>query len=216
MRRSGDERGVALAMALIVLAVLATFAALLLALANYEIVSAEDARLAVQCEALAESGWNLVFRELAATRFDGRSTHVLDADGRLVVNEDTPLVPQITSPLTGEVVAVIDGPGNKEGLDRNLDDGAYVWRWYPGAGWSSLSSAGVLEELRVIAYYNDPDRLSFTIQVEAVLYPTGNPITRRLRVTGRTQPLEQYVLFSASELALAGSCLLYTSPSPRD
>jgi len=209
VRRGGDERGVALAMALIVLAVLSTFAALLLALANYEIVSAEDARLAVQCEALAESGWNLVFRELAATRFDGRSTHALDADGRLVVNEDTPLVPQITSPLTGEVVAVIDGPGAKESLERNLDDGAYVWRWYPGAGWSSLSSAGVPEELRVIAYYNDPDRLSFTIQVEATLYPTGNPITRRLRVTGRTQPLEQYVLFSASELALAGRATWY-------
>ncbi|MCX7021301.1 MAG: hypothetical protein NTW26_03310, partial [bacterium] len=209
MRKCGDERGVALAMALIVLAVLSTFAALLLALANYEIVSADDARLAVQCEALAESGWNFVFRELAATRFDGRSTHVLDADDRLVVNEDAPLVPQITSPSTGEVVAVIDGPGAKEGLERNLDDGAYVWRWYPGAAWNSLSSSGVPEEIRVIAYYNDPDRLSFTIQVEATLYPTGNPITRRLRVTGRTQPLEQYVLFSDSELALAGKADWY-------
>jgi hypothetical protein len=209
--RIGDERGVALAMALIVLAVLSTFAALLLALAHYETASAEDARLAVQCEALAESGWNLVFRELAATRFDGRSTHLLDGDGRLIVNSEAPLVPQIISPLTGEVVAVIDGPGAAEGLDRNLDDGAYVWRWYPGAGWSSLSSAGVPEELRVIAYYNDPERLSFTIQVEAILRPVGNPITRRLRVTGRTQPLEQYALFSASDLALAGEATWHVS-----
>ncbi|MCK4594976.1 hypothetical protein KAU45_10775, partial [bacterium] len=134
---------------------------------------------------------------------------VFTGDGRLIVNEDTPLVPQITSPHTGEVVAVIDGPGAGEGLDRNLDDGAYVWRWYPGAGWSSLSSAGVTEELRVIAYYNAPERLSFTIQVEATLYPVGNPITRRLRVTGRTQPLEQYALFSAADLALAGEATWY-------
>lgn len=209
MGKGSGESGVALAMALILLAVLSTFAALLLALAHYETASAEDARLAVQCEALAESGWNLVFRELAATRFDGRSTHVFTGDGRLIVNDDAPLVPEITSSLTGEVVAIIDGPGNDEGLERNLDDGAYVWRWYPGAGWSSLSSAGVPEELRVISYYNDPERLSFTIQVEAALYPAGNPISRRLRVTGRTQPLEQYALFSAADLALAGEATWY-------
>jgi|GEM_PF-2282558 len=200
-----NERGIALAMALLVLTVLSTFAALLVALAHYEITAADDARLSVQCEALAESGWSLAFRELAATRFDGRSTHVLDKDGNLVINEENPLVPLVESPALGKPVAVIDDAGDDEGLTYNRDDGAWVWIWQPGAVWSSLCGAGIPEELRVYTWYNDPALRSFTIEVEAVLHPTGNPITRRLRVTGRTQPLEQFALFSTGELALAGT-----------
>lgn len=199
-----DERGVALAMALIVLAVLSTLAALLLALAHYETASAADTRLAIQCEALAESGWNLAFREMAGTRFDGSSTHLLDAEGRLVPNTEQPLIPAIASPLSGEVVAVIDDEGDDEGLLRNLDDGAYVWSWAPGDAHGELSGAGVPEELRIKVYYNDENRLSFSILVEATLTTPTNPVTRKLLVSGRTQPLEQYVLFSAADLALAG------------
>lgn len=200
-----DERGVALAMALIVLAVLSTVAALLLALAHYETASAADARLAVQCEALAESGWNLAFRELAATRFNGASTHVLTPEGELEPNTERPLSPTITSPTTGEVVAVIDDEGDDEGLRRNLDDGSYVWSWAPGDPHGALSGAGVPEELRVVCWYDDENLRGFTIEVEAVLTTIGNPVRRRLRVSGRTQPLESFLLFSAADLALCGS-----------
>jgi hypothetical protein len=135
-----DETGMALVIALSLLAAMAMLGALYVALSSTEGRIAVNENLAAKALMMAESSWNVAYREFSNANFH-YYTH--NADGTFPPAE--PLDAVVTP------YVVLDDLENN-GLQDERNNGDFVWEWQPGDEHMSLAGSTLPESFRFRIY----------------------------------------------------------------
>ncbi|MCK4545847.1 MAG: pilus assembly PilX N-terminal domain-containing protein [Candidatus Eisenbacteria sp.] len=181
-----DEKGMALVIALSLLAAMSMLGALYVALSSTEGRIAVNENLAAKALMMAESSWNVAYREFSNVNFH-YYTH--NADGSF------PPADALTYVATPHVV--LDDLENN-GLSDERNNGDFVWEWQPGNEHMSLSGGTLPESFRFRIY----PRTDNAGEDELFLECTGRVgnATRTIRIGLFKESGFKYAVFSDGDL----------------
>ena len=181
-----DETGIALVIALSLLVAMSLLGALYVALSATENRIAVNESLSAKALMMAETGWNVAYREFANVNFHDY-TH--NADLTYPAND----------PLTWITVpnVVVDNAENNSLRDER-NNGDYVWEWQPGDPYLSLSGTSLPEAFRFKVYPRTDTAGEDEFYIESTGY-VGNA-SRTIRVGVFKESGYKYALFSNGDM----------------
>jgi len=185
-RLKTDETGIALVIALSLLAAMSILGALFVALSVTENQIAVNENLATKALMMAESGWNVAFKEFANANFSGY-THRANLSFPPSDYLSISAVPQM----------VIDTAENN-GLRDERNNGDFVWEWQPGDAHMSLAGTNLAESFRFKIYpkTDNPGEVEYYVEATGRV---GNA-TRMIRVGVFKDSGYKYAMFSDGDM----------------
>jgi len=181
-----EQSGIALVIALSLLAAMSILGALYVALSATESQIAVNENLATKALMMAETGWNVAFKEFANVNFNDY-THNANLS-----YPPTSYLEWITVPNI-----VVDNAENN-GLRDERNNGDFVWEWQPGDANMSLSGTNLPESFRFKIYPRTAEAGEDEFYVEAT-GRVGNA-TRILRIGVFKDSGYDYAIFSDGDM----------------